>query len=141
MTGLDKRGGDHGTSCRPAGGVGQARVDLAPVDGRAEVIERSDDVDHAPAAIGALPFEKCRDHWIMRIEKIREHVHVATVVDRGDFDSRHDVQTSRRRGRRHGVDRGHRVVIGDGEERQPCGAASSTSPSGVDRPSDAVVWR
>ena len=65
-----------------------------------------------PDAIAALPLEKFGERRVFAIDEVSEHVHVASLVDGGNFDARHEGDSG---GRRRAVGLGQRrggVVIG-----------------------------
>ena len=81
-------------------------------------VERREPLDHLPHAIDSpLPLrsEKRQQRRRMAIDEITEHVDVAAVADRGDFDAVHELDPGRGRRRFRRLASRDGIVIRDGE--------------------------
>ena len=89
MPGGDERVGDLRTSDAVACPVRRGCEEAVCVDSKTQRRETIGDLPDAADPIGALSLEKPGERMTGGIDEVREHVHIASLFDRGDFDAAH----------------------------------------------------
>ena len=108
-------------------GAGEQRLD---VDRTAQRAQPVGDFAEATEPIGPLSGEKGGHDAVLRIDEIRQQVHVAVLLDGGNLDPCDQPEAQPGRGAACLGDAGERIVIGDADGREPRARGARDERSG-----------